>query len=67
MLTAISKLVTMDAKDENNKETLLNDTADEEDTGLTLTEILEQEDQLEEDCDAVLGPSDDKNCSFHLV
>ena len=57
----------MDAKDENNKETSLNDTADEEDTGLTLAEILEQEDQLEEDCDAVLGPSDDKNCSFHLV
>ena len=35
--------------------------------GVTLAEVLEEEDQLEEDCDAVLGPSDDKNCSYHLV
>lgn len=40
---------------------------DEEDNGVTLEEILEEEAQLEEDANAVLGGSDDANCTYHLV
>ncbi|KAK4001907.1 E3 ubiquitin-protein ligase UBR7 [Daphnia magna] len=39
---------------------------DEEDNGVTLEEILEEEAQLEEDANAVLGGSDDANCTYHL-
>ena len=42
-------------------------TDDEEDNGVTLVEILEEEAQLEEDANAVLGGSDDANCTYHLV
>ena len=56
---------------ENKEEVAdIDTTAGEEDdaeAGVTLAEVLEEEDQLEEDCNAVLGPSDDKNCSYHLV
>ena len=42
-------------------------TDDEEDKGVTLVEILEEEAQLEEDANAVLGGSDDANCTYRLV
>nr|CAG4634848.1 EOG090X07TK [Alona affinis] len=38
----------------------------EEDQGVTLVEVLEEQAQLEEDADAVLGGSDDKNCTYSL-
>lgn len=40
---------------------------EEEDNGVTLVEILEEEAQLEEDANAVLGGSDDANCTYRLV
>ena len=42
-------------------------TDDEEDNAVTLVEILEEEAQLEEDANAVLGGSDDANCTYRLV
>jgi E3 ubiquitin-protein ligase UBR7 len=42
-------------------------TDDEEDKSVTLVEILEEEAQLEEDANAVLGGSDDANCTYRLV
>nr|CAG4638518.1 EOG090X07TK [Cyclestheria hislopi] len=39
---------------------------DEEDSGITLVDVLEEEAQLEEDADAVLGGSDDQNCTYSL-
>lgn len=41
-------------------------TDDEEDNAVTLVEILEEEAQLEEDANAVLGGSDDANCTYRL-
>ena len=40
---------------------------EEEDGGITLVDVLEEEAQLEEDANAVLGGSDDKNCTYSLV
>lgn len=40
---------------------------EEEDSGITLVDVLEEEDQLEEDANAVLGGSDDQNCTYSLV
>lgn len=37
---------------------------EEEDGGITLVDVLEEEAQLEEDANAVLGGSDDKNCTY---
>lgn len=42
-------------------------TDEEEDNGVTLVDVLEEEAQLEEDANAVLGGSDDANCTYHLV
>jgi hypothetical protein len=42
-------------------------TDDEDDNAVTLVEILEEEAQLEEDANAVLGGSDDANCTYRLV
>lgn len=42
-------------------------TDDEEENGVTLVEVLEEEAQLEEDANAVLGGSDDANCTYNLV
>lgn len=42
------------------------DAGDDENT-MTLVDFLEEEQQLESDADAVLGPSDDKNCTYNLV
>jgi len=41
-------------------------TDEEEDRGITLVDVLEEEAQLEEDANAVLGGSDDKNCTYSL-
>ncbi|XP_071079564.1 putative E3 ubiquitin-protein ligase UBR7 [Haliotis cracherodii] len=38
--------------------------ADAEDTGVSMVEILEEEERLEADANAVLGDSDDKNCTY---
>jgi len=40
---------------------------EEEDDGITLVDVLEEEAQLEEDANAVLGGSDDKNCTYSSV
>ena len=40
---------------------------DEEDNGVSLVDVLEEEAQLEEDANAVLGGSDDANCTYNLV
>ncbi|KAI0209019.1 putative E3 ubiquitin-protein ligase UBR7 [Lamellibrachia satsuma] len=37
---------------------------EDEDSGLSMLEVLEEENQLEEDAIAVLGDSDDKNCTY---
>ncbi|XP_013391546.1 putative E3 ubiquitin-protein ligase UBR7 [Lingula anatina] len=36
----------------------------EEDTGVSMVDVLEEEEQLEADANAVLGDSDDKNCTY---
>lgn len=41
--------------------------ADAEDTGVSMVEILEEEERLEADANAVLGDSDDKNCTYPRV
>lgn len=40
---------------------------DDEENSVTLVDILEEEAQLEEDANAVLGGSDDANCTFQQV
>lgn len=40
---------------------------EDEDSGLSMLEVLEEENQLEEDAIAVLGDSDDKNCTYLMV
>lgn len=51
----------------DNKEPKSSTMADEEDSGITLIDVLEEEDQLEENANAVLGGSDDQNCTYALV
>ena len=40
---------------------------EDEDSGLSMLDVLEGENQLEEDAVAVLGDSDDKNCTYLMV
>lgn len=48
--------------------TTMNSSAvEDEDNGVTLVDILEEEAQLEEDANAVLGGSDDANCTYQQV
>lgn len=42
------------------------ETDGDEEKGVTLVEVLEEEAQLQEDADAVLGGSDDANCTYSL-
>lgn len=56
----------------DDKETLAFEAAskhtdEDEDKGVTLVEVLEEEAQLEEDANAVLGGSDDTNCTYTSV
>lgn len=55
------------AEKESNSTNNLTKHEDEEDNGVTLEEVLEEEAQLEEDANAVLGGSDDANCTYSLV
>lgn len=38
-----------------------------EENSLTMLDVLQEENQLEEDANAVLGASDDKNCTYSKV
>ena len=38
-----------------------------EDSGLSMVDVLEEERQREEDANAVLGGSDDRNCTYDMV
>lgn len=40
---------------------------EEEGNTITMLDVLEEEQKLEEDANAVLGGSDDKNCTFSEV
>lgn len=37
---------------------------DDDDSGITMIDVLEEEQELEEDANAVLGGSDDQNCTY---
>ncbi|XP_043287185.1 putative E3 ubiquitin-protein ligase UBR7 [Venturia canescens] len=37
----------------------------DEENSVTMLDVLQEENQLEEDANAVLGPSDDKNCTYN--
>ncbi|KAJ8668717.1 hypothetical protein QAD02_010380 [Eretmocerus hayati] len=39
-------------------------TLEEEENSVTMVDVLKEETELEEDCNAVLGASDDQNCSY---
>lgn len=39
----------------------------EEEKSVTMLDVLQEENQLEEDANAVLGASDDKNCTYSEV
>lgn len=39
----------------------------EEDNSVTMLDVLQEESQLEEDAYAVLGASDDRNCTYNKV
>lgn len=39
----------------------------EEENSVTMLDVLREESQLEEDACAVLGASDDKNCTYNKV
>lgn len=39
----------------------------EEENSVTMLDVLREENQLEEDAYAVLGASDDKNCTYSKV
>ena len=43
------------------------DADDTEDTVVSLQDVLEENEQLEETANAVLGPSDDANCTYAKV
>lgn len=40
---------------------------DDDDSGITMIDVLEEEQELEEDANAVLGGSDDQNCTYPSV
>lgn len=40
---------------------------DEDEDTITLNDYIEEEAKLADDALAVLGPSDDKNCTYNLV
>lgn len=64
------KFVTMacpEGKEPTTSTDVAKNTDDEEENGVTLVEVLEEEAQLEEDANAVLGGSDDANCTYNLV
>lgn len=48
-------------KPSNNQEEV------EDDVAVSMVEILEAEEKLQEDANAVLGGSDDRNCTYIMV
>ena len=38
---------------------------DSDEVGITMLDVLQDEEAMEEDAKAVLGNADDKNCSYH--
>ena len=48
---------------QDNKSSNVDEVEDE----VTMVDVLEVQTELEEDANAVLGPSDDKNCSYKEV
>ena len=45
----------------------LDDTVDDNNDGITMVDVLEEQAELEEDANAVLGDSDAKNCTYPQV
>ena len=39
----------------------------EDENSVTMLDVLQEENQLEEDANAVLGAADDKNCTYNEV
>lgn len=39
----------------------------DDENSVTMIDVLQEENQLEEDANAVLGPADDKNCTYSQV
>ena len=39
----------------------------EEDEGVSMVDVLKEEEMMEEDARAVLGGSDEKNCTYDMV
>lgn len=39
----------------------------DEENSVTMLDVLQEENQLEEDANAVLGPADDKHCTYNKV
>nr|CAG4651906.1 EOG090X07TK [Triops cancriformis] len=58
-LTDEEKCTTVDTKLKVNPTKV-----EEEDSGITMLDVLEEEDELEENAYAVLGGSDDQNCTY---
>ena len=55
------------ASADSNPQTKREGLPEDEDSGVSMVEVLEEEEQLEADAKAVLGDSDDKNCTYPLV
>lgn len=51
-----------DNTDESQSKVLVNEHTD--DSGITMLDVLEEEQELEEDANAVLGACDDQNCTY---
>lgn len=49
------------------KPVVKDDEEEEEEQGVTMLDVLEEEQDLEQDANAVLGGSDDQNCTYSKV
>lgn len=56
----------MDLQEKNNSTEKSVEQCDDENS-VTMIDVLQEENQLEEDANAVLGPADDKNCTYIQV
>ena len=52
---------------DSTNEALVAREKDDEDSGLSMLDVLEEEEALEDVANAVLGDSDDKNCTYDMV
>ena len=55
----------MAEKEENNENPTGFSELNESDPGISMVDVLQDEESLEADAKAVLGNADDKNCSYH--